>query len=334
MNLTDLLRSINDSGDVFDPPKDERVSQYQQVFGDELANTSVDEFTLKGWQYFGDQYFSQIRDRIAHANPEYAETWNSVQIITVNTQEERTSVHSSYDTDVIVVDSLMMLFLWTMNKAHLYGKRLAGGEQLKLICELLLHFGTLRHFGSEGPIWPRPKTPPHESIAEFQSLFILTNTQELFMVAHEMAHLVCDKQPDITADFICRGEYETPYTMMFERDSKIDDELLADELSVELVLKTFSRTPAVEQVVLSSIFLLIRYRLWLALASKSPESDYEFRLWFARNSLFRSKASSCYSDGAAIFLIELLEELEQTLEPAAMQAEKVFKLIIESQRGS
>ena len=96
----------------------------------------------------------------------------------------------------------------------------------------------------------------------------------------------------------------------------------------------FPRTPAVEQVVLSSIFLLIRYRLGLVLATKSHESEFEFRLWFARNSLFRSKASSCYSDGAAIFLIELLEELEQTLEPAAMQTEKAFKLILESLRGS
>lgn len=333
MKLAELIRAIHDNGEDIDPPREERVLQYKNVFGDDLTNEVTGKFNSKNWREIGNKYFSGLRDRITLANPQYASAWNQAEIVTINTQEEKTSVHSRGDSDVIVVDSLMMTFLWTMNKAHVYGKRLAGGEQLKLIVELLLHFGTLRHFGIKGPVWPRPKTPLHESQAEFSSLFCLTNTQELFMVAHEMAHLVCDNKSNLQADLICQGQYPATYMMMFEQDPRIADELMADELAVDLVLNAFPRTRAVEEIVLSAIFLLIRYRLWLAIACKKTETNYEFILWFARNSLFRAKANRSYKGGAAVFLIDLLEELEQTLEPGALKAAEAFELILEQTKG-
>jgi len=332
MKLADLLRTIHDSGEQFDPPKEERLSQYQQVFGDELTTESAAAFVTNGWHAIGDTYFATIADRIAAANPDHADVWTNLTTLAVNSDEEKTSVHASDNENVILVDSQMMLFLWTMNKSHLYGQRLNRGDQLKLICELLLHFATLRYLRDHNLVWPRPKTPPHESAEDLQTLYLFTNMQELFMVAHEMAHLVCDQKSEVTSAFICRGEYPTPYTMLFERDANIDQELYADELAVDLVLNTFPRVAEVQQVVLSAIFLLIRYRLWLGVTAS--DGDFEFRMWFARNSLFRAKASSCYCDGAAVFLIDLLKELEQTLEPAAKHAAKAFAMIVEKSKGS
>lgn len=327
MNLGELLRAVHDNGEKLSPLKDSRLSQYKSIFGD-MHNDSEVLSIACNWHSRTDDYFYNMIDAIARANPDYSEAWRDIKAVSISAHEEKTAAYTSDSSSVIIIGSHTMLFLWTMNKAQMYGKRLERSEQLKLIAELFLHFGSLRQFGPKGLIWPRPITPPHKSAEEFHALVLLTYIQELFLVAHEMAHLAIARGLYITQKYTSHGNYRVHYQQFRNYDKKLDEELLADEIGIDLVLGCFPKDRMIIEIVLSAIFLLIRYYLWLNVALMNGES-YEFCLCFARNSLFREKSDSICSDGnGADFIIVLLEELEQTLEPAALNASEALALIL------
>lgn len=325
MSFVDLLVELL-HGEAPGTLTQERLNQYAKVFDNDTDSVSNKEWTVS----LASEYFEEIRDGLLDGNPPLASIVGKPPIIQVNNLAEITGAKRSAGEQAIVIDTFVTTFLWTMNKAWYYGRKLGSGEQGTLFCKLFLHFATLRKFGAGGLVWPRPKTPPHETKQEMAILTFSTKAQEAFLVGHELAHFYVDSGGSIPASAIYALDSPTSYTMLSPRDPMIDQELLSDELGFEYVLKGYQENESIEVVAVTSIFLLIRYHLWLSMVCSTNEREYDFVLWFGRNSLFRNKTREICSDETLSSIVQVSELLEEALEPAALQAKEAFKVFSEA----
>jgi len=306
----------------------ERRNQYAAIFKDDpklIQSLEGKEWTVGTSR----QYFESLRDRLLEKNQGLAAVVGIPPVLQVNNLREITSAKRSADEHAVVIDSFVTTLLWTMDKAWAYGRNIAREEQDVLFCNLFVHFATLRSFLQQGLVWPRPKTPPHQTKEGLALLTFMVGAQESFLIGHELGHIYVDRGGELPKDPVCMRDFATSYTFLKPRDASIDQELLADELAFEFTLRAYQENESLEVVAVTSIFLLIRYHLWLAVICSNGEDDRDFTLWFGRNSLFREKARHICRGETLRSIVEVSELMEEAIEPAAFRAEKAFKLIRE-----
>lgn len=302
----------------------ERLAQYSKVLDDD--QTAIESISQKEWSVPETQsYFESFRDKILANNFNLATVVGCPTVIQVNNWREITGAKKTADEHAVVIDSFVTTLLWTMNKAWTYGKELERGDQDILFYNLFLHFATLRKFREQGFVWPRPKTPPHSEMNGLVLLNFITGSQESFLIAHELAHFYVDRGGPVPEDMVFKKT--SIIDRLVTRDTLINQELMADELAFDFVLKCYQENESIEVVAVTSIFLLIRYHLWLAFVCSSGEGDRDFTLWLARNNLFREKARQICCNETLHAIVEVSELLEEAFEPAALRAKESFNLI-------
>lgn len=222
-----------------------------------------------------------------------------------------------------------MKFLWNMNKAYIYSE-MGSNEQRRLFFNILLHFVSILKYKEIG-IYDKLETPSHTSRESFALLSTVIQIQELFILAHEMAHIVIEKNSFSKSETKFYSSYLLTRNDEFLKSEYTDVELLADEIAFNTVLNIMgSNEKDLVELVSTSIFLMIRYFLWFRVSLNIQENDLEFISWLSRNNFFRKKINEVYYWNEPIFIVDVLDNLEMTLESAALDVGEILRKMIQN----
>lgn len=319
--------------------KKERIEQYEKMLGKrdgELSSfvkpsasgdAEVDHQRMA--RYVTEMYYKKLVD----ANRKLKRFESFIEVEYVNTHVEATREYNIQGKSIIFIDSSSMLFLWMMNKANIYRSYLTKRQSRKLHIEIFLYFTTLYQRSVYPFVYPRPKTPPHQKLELYQLLVHATEVQELFMLAHEIAHVMINNDVRLQEklkNFSMNDFLLSSSESLFENNESFKTELYADSLAFDMVLNVYDlerNNKENTRFVSTFIFLFIRYIMWQRLVALEEINDSEFTLWFLRNSSIRRKINKVYEKwGPPTFLLDLFDEyLEVLLEPAALDAKEVLE---------
>ena len=338
MNKNDLIQAFfpeliknNDNHQI----NETRMEQYKRIFDEkEMENLSqyinadtqaIDEDALS------DTYTNLMLTKLLNNNSCFDNVKDNISVTYVKSDAEKTCCFIYNDIKVILFDKNTMKFLWMLNKAFVLceEQHYPKEEQIQLFVSIILHFATTRN--PQKGVFSQPLTPPHTSKESFKALTTIVEAQESFMLAHEMAHIILDKNLAIKEyrNFVL--ENLTLITDDIDANSvaAICQELDADRIAFEAILNAYQDEGEKKTVFIfmsSAVFLLIRYNLWYNISGDDIFSDDDsFNIWFIRNAFFRKLVDLKYEWGVAVHIIYLLESLEESFEPAAMIASKIIK---------
>ncbi|PHC13440.1 hypothetical protein [Bacillus toyonensis] len=323
--------------------KKERIEQYEGLFGSnylplkyivpyEGDDGSIEVNHATMFQNTIQKYF----DDIFKYNPELIDIKGNIEIATIYTDKEATSIRDVKGKTTIFFENFSMLFLWMMNKAYLYRHNQNFEDNKRLHEQIFMHFATVMKPNKHKFVYPKPKTPPHKDEDLFFLLTMATRIQETFMVAHEIGHYLIKHVPTYTERLTSSSLLDflsSDADQIFGDNEAIKEEVLADDIAFDLVMNVFNHkrdNKELVQVVSTYMFLFIRYIMWQRIVYLDKTDDYEFQLWFSRNSSMRRKINQAYGKwGTPLFIVNLFEDyLEDVLEPSALIAkEKLTKII-------
>lgn len=324
--------------------KKERIEQYEGLFDSNYLSPkyivpykgddgSIEVNHTMMFQNTIQKYF----DDIFKHNPELLDIRDNIEIATVYTDKEATSMRDFKGKTTIFFENFSMQFLWMMNKAYLYRKNQNSEDNHSLHEQIFMHFATLMKPNKHRFVFPKPKTPPHKDADSLYLLSLATRVQETFMIAHEIGHYLIKHVPFYTERLTSSSllDFLTEDTdQIWGDNATIKEEVLADDIAFDLVMKVFndeSDNKVVVQFVSTYIFLFIRYIMWQRIVYLDEASDYEFHLWVSRNSSMRRKINEAYGKwGSPVFIVNLFEDyLEDVLEPSALIAKENLTKIID-----
>lgn len=309
---------------------EERIRQYKKIFSDAGVN--------KLYKYFSKQevlldeldnnYMQRILSGLIEKNTMFGELENLVSVSMIKSKRNFTCCFSYENYNIVLFDRNSMKLYWMLNKALLYSGNKDRKEQILLFMAIILSYISNAHQLDK---YPQPPTPPHEDKILLTNLVLITEIQETFILAHEMAHIVLDKERalreyeyDIIDFFKQFGFTEQKYNI-----AELCEELEADRIALDAVLQVYQNKAEEKDIfetISSAIFLLIRYHLWIAIVeTEITQLEDEYYIWLIRNSYIRKYINKCYKWGTPIYIIELLDYLEDTLEVAALAAYEVLK---------
>jgi hypothetical protein len=284
----------------------------------------------KSYDEGAESYWEGILKKIIDANPELSKECISSQIVQIESDKPTSRVSKTLSRPIIFVDTGTMKFLWVMNKSVLYGHESGKYTKNYMICITLLMYASWLYPPNRATTkiqeFITPDTPPHPSKDLFRSLFELTYIQEMFLIAHEVAHLELGHIDGRHSNIEIREE-----ALAFASGQTLQNEIASDELAAKLCLNAISHDEASTRIVLSDIFLLFRYFMWLELVT-NPKRHKE-SLWAARQSQFRNTIRNLYHWGPPIFIAEQIDWLEMNMEIGAMTAVTAYETACEEQRG-
>lgn len=302
----------------------ERIEQYKQIFSSDV----FDDSEYKSISFFDKfhQVFTRYIDELLEAN-DMIGLKSQIDLVPVESYFHSSIAYKMGRKSVVIIDIISMQFIWMMNKTLIYSQ-----DELSkriLFTEIFLHFGTLLKSDRLKGAYRKPKTPPHLNEQLFNILTTATEIQEKFLLSHEIAHLL------LTEENI--NEFKTRYSSFTFEYTKgkapqnIDIELAADHMALKMVLNDLTRKYPIEITDFSCvyIFLLIRYFMWLQIASSMDDSEEKnelFLIWSERNTQLRKIfREEIQRESLNLAILELFDDLESTMEPAAIAANEIIK---------
>lgn len=321
----------------------EREAQYRNIFSDaemEMFYALYSKSDLR-IDKLSSNYMTGILNKLIEHNNVFASQKGHVNIEFINSTDNSTCCFLYEGNTVVLFDRNVMNLYWMLDKTFLYGADLSKNEQTFLYTKILLHF-LVKQLGLGN--YPRPATPAHKNREGLSNLAITIEIQEAFMLAHEMAHIILDKNDAKrnNISFVNKNLSFLGITIEDDIKDSVCQELEADKIAFECLLNTYvKRTDIFKagilnieeeifKIVSSAIFLLFRYNLWMNIARHELIKDEDpFYMWFVRNSFFRHLVDKMYVWGCAVYIIEILDELEQSFEHATLIAYDVIKRAME-----
>lgn len=309
---------------------EERIRQYEKIFSDDSVNKLYKYFSKQGvlLDELDNNYMQRILSKLIDKNTMFGELENVVSVAMIKSKSNFTCCFSYENYNIVLYDRNTMKLYWMLNKALLYSGNKDRKEQILLFLAIILNYISEAHQLDK---YPQPPTPPHEEKNLFANLVLITEIQETFILAHEMAHIVLDKK-------MALKEYEHSIVDFFKQFgvteqkcniAELCEELEADRISLDAVLQVYQDKAEEKEIfefISSAIFLLIRYHLWITVVeTEITQLKDEYYIWLIRNSYIRKYIDKHYKWGAPIYIIELLDYLEDTLEVAALDAFEVLK---------
>lgn len=309
---------------------EERIRQYQKLFSDDSVN--------KLYRYFSQQsvlldeldnnYMQRLLAGLIDGYTMFKELGNTVSVAMIKSKGNFTCYFSYENKNIVLFDRNTMKLYWMLNKALFYSDKKGRKEQIFLFLAIILNYISNAHQLDK---YPQPPTPPHEDKKLLENLVITTEIQETFILAHEMAHIVLNKEEALR-------KYESDIVGFFNQIeiakqknniAELCEELEADRISLDAVLQVYQNKGEEKEmfeVISSAVFLLIRYHLWITVAEiEITHLEDEFYIWLIRSSHVREYIGEHYKWGAPIYIIDLLDYLEETLEVAAHAAYEVLR---------
>jgi hypothetical protein len=309
---------------------EERIEQYKKTFLDN-SDSKLDKYFSNQKvliDELNDNYMQRILSALIDKNTIFKKLENVVSVSMVNSISNFTYCFSYENNSIVLFDRNCMKLYWMLNKSVLYADNKDKNEQILLFLRIILNYISESHQLDK---YPQPSTPPHEKEFLVKNLVFITEIQETFILAHEMAHLVLDKEKTLNEydkdiiNFLNQyGITEQQYNI-----TKLSEEVEADRIAMDAVLRVYKDKADEKEVfesISSAIFLLIRYHLWITVAEiEITQLNDEYYIWLIRNAFVRKYINKYYKWGAPVYIITLLDYLENTLEAAALIASNVLK---------
>lgn len=321
------------------PVNPNREEQYRKIFDDKEMDKFFNVYPHGGSikNDLSDDYMKKLLMNLIDCNEIFYSLKSNVSVAMIKSENSSTCCFSYKDNHVVLFDINAMILLWMLNKSFLYGSEMGRENQILLYVKILLFF--LSKSFKLNP-FPKPATPPHPDRSSLANLATITEIQESFMLAHEMAHIVLDKNKAIASHIKFVGEFfdMVGFDINQEDRTHICEELEADKIAIDSLINTFEKRGGIfisdnkrkdiYTITTSAVFLLIRYNLWINITGNELfQLRDTFNIWFVRNAFFRSLLSDNYSGGTHI--IEILDILEDTFEPASLIASDAIKKYVE-----
>lgn len=319
--------------------KPERIDQYKHVWPDEaefIANLE-EKPSAELVPTFTEHWLTKLKKHLLERNLDLSAESKRALIVPIESSEQYTGGRKLDDsTPLILIDSGLMKFIWVMNKAYIYGTDEGEFSKNYLTCMTLLFYAlylkkpeTLKEELAESK-FVTPPTPPHSDKSLVTILTAETMIHETFVLAHEIAHIELGHLTEVQGDR--RSAFPphavSPLTTEFVSDvTTIESELAADNLAVELCMRAFGGDDKdIAQAVLTSIYQVSRYFLWLELVLQ-PSNDKQDLPWAARHFQLRQKIREMYKWGKPIFIVEHLDWLEDNMESGAFRAVALYEAL-------
>jgi len=334
------------------PTNPERIKQYKHVWPSEEEFIKDVEHRPTGvlMEEFTDQWLTRIKDYVVSRNPGLSEESGKAILVPINSFAQFTGTRMLHGgVPLILVDSGLMKFIWVMNKALVYGQDSGEFSRNHLTCMTLLMYAIYlrppERLKREIPdlSFSTPPTPPHSDKSTLISLTFETWLHELFVIAHEIAHIELGHLTKGAGG--ARGSFTplpvSPLASVFVKDvSSVEEELAADDLALDLCIEAVLKgehsagTRDIVQRILTSIYQASRYFLWLEMVLKADAGEAELP-WAARHFQLRSKIDSVYKWGSPTFIADHLDWLEENMEPGAFRAAELYNdLLTEEERSN
>lgn len=325
-----LLSTIGKELSADQPVSEKRRAEYHKLFG-ELGFDVEEAYRTMNAKTTSDLLIGSYVKRIFDSNPEIETYRKNISIVAIDSNRENTkTILIEKDRHIITFDSHIMKFIWMMNKGFLYGGlSLSIEDNLQLFYELFLHFGSIVASDYQCG-FPKPDTPKHSDLSTYMILHKYTEIQEIFLLSHEIAHILI-KNDDYAhiSEVVSSSNYSLKDVVDVDNPEAINEEILADEIALDLTLNAYDKNvPEVVEIVCSAVFAIVRYFLWLRIVYKRQEEDYDFHVWFTRNNFMRTKFRQVYRWGEPVFIVDMLEAMEERMEPAALAAAETIKEIL------
>ena len=172
------------------------------------------------------------------------------------------------------------------------------------------------------PVAVWPQTPPHDSVKAIELLATITSRQEMFIIAHEIAHLELGHLDGVKSSYKFGNVASEFLKDDFPLFDNTEDEIVADRLALQLCLSTLPADSA--KAVVQYLCIMLRYFLWFGtLVRKNiPEESS----WAYRYYEFPIYAYEFCPDAPFIFE-DTLQKLETRLLPGVNKAFEIFSLI-------
>lgn len=325
---------------------DERRQQYSRAWP-HSSETMADKITQPSAVLMPEiqhEYFSWIREGLVSRNPHISDLAANAPIVVLDSFDERTRTRSYHENEpIITLDSGILLFIWLMNKACIYGDD--GGEfsANRLACfALLLYASQIDRTGSLKSRGRRQRRidattagwsfPPHLDPTDAASLVAQTVVHEAFALSHEMAHIelghvngVQPHDPPIRSPIYCDD-----IVRQFSASDAARLEMEADNFAVDACVNAYGgHSREKVAATLTLIFRLSRYYVWLewVLTEGDASTAHTQNDQAARHFQLRNKFRHVVNSGTLSFIHEELEWLERRMELGAIAAADVYKLI-------
>ncbi len=276
------------SGDV----SQELLSEYEDILGPS-AHLAAKTFQGKGYRKAMGEYFQSCLSNIFEANQQIEHLRNSIHLVQVETDwSKETAFNLKYDEKnrIIMFDTMIPTFLNLMNKVVVYGflgecRELNRTEMVALFFENLMYFTILltndHGFNDVYKIVLRPRIPRGKSSENFHINGLYNMIQEIFMLSHEIAHLLLmeanfDNSGLLSTQFEADSQRFAP--MLAQHQIEVHDlhqEVVADDIAFGLTLNTIYEQyrqnkinlllgeDGINKTVSSAIFCFARYYYWL-----------------------------------------------------------------------
>ncbi|MDP9343473.1 MAG: hypothetical protein M3Q23_15555 [Actinomycetota bacterium] len=314
----------------WDPPRPELVANWESMFPE--GESYIQDWVGRNYEAHArstEEMFNALRRFIVEGNANLSALSREAPLVFINSWDRHTGARQLSGTaPVILVDANLTTFIWSMNKAWLYGSFKGTSAYLTQLT-LLRHALMLRRlpFDEAGMLVEtalREARPPHPSPEAIAALLGETWLHEMFVLAHEMAHIELGHLEEDAAAVAPILMSEVVRSLVSSRSAGF--ELAADELALRLLLNAFGpdRRESMETVMIG-VFLITRYFVWLELVVGSPDDNGRDQIWLPRHLHLREVFRSLYEWGSLGFISELLEELEQEMEPGAFTAAARFR---------
>lgn len=353
MNKNELMRQILKSlnadhakdWDLENDTTTERKGQYDKIlsflsqlnpsFNIDNADKLINEAKKNGSEsagFLGNLYL----DELINSNPELQDLKDIIQIVQAESSNTITRTLDFSDHVNIVFDNYIMTFLWKMNKAHYYGLAVSEEFSEQLFVNNLVYYGVIANKDYFNTFYSAPEMPPHDDIGLWMVLGNTIKFQELFIIAHEIGHVLINRKMSIDAKIENTGYKSLNFFDLAEsQERNIDIEIEADKIGFNLAFNTINKNNEHEvKLFCISVFLFIRYMMWSSIAFKidnNPAYSPNFEAWLYRNSSIRKLIDQASrSIGGAAYIIDLLESLEASLEPAALKVNSYLKSLKEN----
>ncbi|WP_156383804.1 hypothetical protein [Methylobacterium sp. Leaf456] len=281
---------------------------------------------LSGW-------LGKLRQMLVDANPTLSNASRQAPIIIVESYDRYTSVKKfTTDEAYIFVDNGLILFLWQMNKAYL------SIEPSGVHSTHALATATLAHHAVQlkPPAWaearrntqrlfPPPPYRPPQNRDSFDLLLGLTIHHELFVMAHEIAHI---ELGHLDPNWKPSAKIELPLTASTFLENGLDlnaiKEFEADELALDLVVKFLGQGLDYNiEATIVYLFQFSRYLLYLEMVLRECNDIGGSFVWAARHFYLRDRMSK-YDKNIGSAIVNHSEFLEEKLEPAMYEATELY----------
>lgn len=312
--------------------EDTRLSDEKKALHKKIFNEIYEDDDSHKWlngKTASDLMIEYYSSAILNKNPFLENLYKTTHFKTIDSKLISTKSIFAQESNLVILDSYVMRFLWLFNKAFFYGAMYQSkNENITLFSKLLVFYTYINltegifDLSTDGF-----NLPQHKDKTGITLLTNSTLSQEIFLIGHELGHLI-QKDETLLSNFNLLSDVF--FNKIDFNKSDIDnldafkEELTSDEIGFEIMLNYFdSVSNSLEyEVVTVPIYTLMEYFKQLELV-RTANCTKEYQMWHIRCLLIVEKILQFdkWGDGLT-FINRVSDHLDERLVGGTSEAFK------------